>query len=182
MIEEIWKDIKGYVGLYQISNLGRVKSLKRITVDGKTIKERILKPGTDKPGYEFIILRKNNKSHNLMIHRLVAEAFIENPNKYSCVNHKDGNKLNNNVSNLEWCTYSYNLKHAILIGKVKNQCKITRKVTVKYDEKIVVFETMSDCCKFFGYKKGWLHNQIRKHGCKFNYGKYIIEVHERGVV
>lgn len=80
---------------------------------------------------------------------------------------------------MEWCSRSDNLKHALNIGLMESQCKIMRKVTVKYDEKIVIFKTMKDCAAFFGYKKGWLQNQIRKHGCKFNFNNYEIEVHER---
>ncbi|MBM7869328.1 hypothetical protein JOC70_000797 [Clostridium pascui] len=179
---EIWKHIKGHEGLYQVSNLGRVKSLERKSyVDGRLIKSKILKTGLNNPGYKFLVLRKNDISKNRMVHRLVAETFLSNPNSYYCVNHIDGNKQNNKIDNLEWCTQKLNLRHAIKIGLVENQCKITRKVTVKYNEKIIIFETMKDCAAYFGFKKGWLHNQIRKHGCTFNYKSYEIEVHERGV-
>lgn len=183
LMVEIWKDIKGYEGLYQVSNLGRVKSLERKSdLDGRLIKSKILKTGLNNPGYKFLVLRKNGVSKNKMIHRLVAEIFIPNQDNYYCVNHIDGNKQNNRVDNLEWCTQGFNLKHAIKIGIVKNQCKITRKVTVKYNEKIIIFETMKDCAAYFGFKKGWLQNRIRKHGCTFNYKGHEIEVHERGVV
>lgn len=112
-MQEIWKDIKGLEGLYQISNLGRVKSLSRfVKVKNYYIflKERILKPSKGK--YKRINL--NYKSFS--VHRLVAEAFIPNPNNYPVINHIDGNKYNNNVSNLEWCTQGYNQKEAYRLG------------------------------------------------------------------
>lgn len=100
-MEEIWKDIKGYEGLYQVSNLGRVKSLG----NGK---EKIRKTNISSNGYLSLILVKNKKGKNFSVHRLVAEAFIDNPDNLPCVNHKDENKLNNCVDNLEWCTKQYN--------------------------------------------------------------------------
>lgn len=121
MIKEIWKDIKDYEGLYQVSNLSRVKSLDR-WVKGRNgslriCKERILKPGTDKYGYLFVILCKNGKVKKFSVHRLVAEAFIANPHNYPCVNHKDENKQNNNVSNLEWCDVKYNTNYGTAIKR-----------------------------------------------------------------
>ena len=97
-MQEIWKDIKGYDGKYQISNYGRVKSLLRY--------KKILKPILQTKGYFYVSLCKPNK--NFTIHRLVAEEFIPNPENLPCVNHKDENKHNNHVDNLEWCTYEYN--------------------------------------------------------------------------
>lgn len=100
MVEE-WRDIEGYEGLYQISSFGRVKSLK-----GKDV--RILKLGTTKKGYKSVGLQVNGNHKTCVVHRLVAKAFIPNPNSYPCVNHKDESKDNNHVSNLEWCTVLYN--------------------------------------------------------------------------
>ena len=176
---ELWKDIPDYEGIYQISNLGNVKRLP-IILHNRFYKEKLLtichNSGT---GYDFVCLRKNDRDKNFSVHRLVAQAFIPNPHNYSDVNHIDGNKQNNSVENLEWCTRSENIQHALNIGLIESQCKIRRKVTVKYDEKIVIFKTMKDCAAFFGFKKGWLQNQIRKHECKFNFNNYEIEVHER---
>ena len=105
-IEE-WRDIKGYESLYQVSDFGRVKSLK-----GYHRKEHILKARNNLYGYLTVGLSKKNKSKRYKIHRLVAETFIPNLDNLPQVNHKDGNKLNNNVDNLEWCNRSYNMKHA----------------------------------------------------------------------
>ena len=175
---EEWRDIKGYEGLYKVSNYGRVKSVER-TIKGRHFQGKILKGGKFSNGYLFVCLRKNGENKNHLTHRLVASAFLENHMSFTDVNHKDGNKTNNHVDNLEWCSRSYNLEHAVKIGLMPSQCKIRRSVTVKCGEKIVTFETMKDCAEFFGFKKGWLHNRIRKHGCTFNYGEYEIEVHER---
>ena len=98
---EIWRDIDGYKGLYQISNKGRVKSL-------KWGKERILRPGIDTWGYYFVILYNDSVSKPFKLHRLVAQAFIPNLYNKPQVNHKDENKLNNCVYNLEWVTANEN--------------------------------------------------------------------------
>ena len=113
-MKEIWKDIKGYEGLYQVSNLGRVKSFPR---RGTHVKEiHILKPAKDGKGYYMVHLSKNNKKHMKRIHRLVAETFIPNPNNLPQVNHIDGNKANNISSNLEFCTNEYNMQQAWKLG------------------------------------------------------------------
>lgn len=102
-MEEIWKDIKGYEGLYQISNLGNVKSLNRKIKNRKCV-ELIKKPSVLR-GYLKVSLCKYGEIKYYFIHRLVAETFIPNPEKLSCVNHKDCNPSNNRVDNLEWCSY-----------------------------------------------------------------------------
>lgn len=114
-MQEIWKDIKGYEGLYQVSNLGNIKSLSRITSGKKygihKLKEKILRPSKCNKYYQ-VFLRKNNKTKVYYVHRLVGEAFIINLNNCSDINHKDGNTHNNNIKNLEWCTRSENIKHS----------------------------------------------------------------------
>ena len=102
--KEIWKDILGYEGKYMVSNWGRVKSLNY----NRTGKERILKAGDNGNGYLEVILFKEGKGKHYKIHRLVAQAFLENSKGYNEVNHKDENKQNNCVENLEWCSRSYN--------------------------------------------------------------------------
>ncbi len=111
---EIFKDIKGYEGLYQVSNLGRVKSFNR----GK---ERILKPCLDRYGYFHVTLSKNGKQKGCTIHRLVATTFIPNPNNLPQINHIDGNKTNNKIENLEWCTAQENVTHRDIINPRVNK-------------------------------------------------------------
>lgn len=103
-MKEEWRYIKGYEGKYQISNLGRVKSLG----NNKNKKEKILSNTPRKDGYLMVCLYKNGKGKPFTVHRLVALHFIDNPNNYEEVNHKDENKQNNSIDNLEWCTREYN--------------------------------------------------------------------------
>lgn len=113
---EKWMPIKGFETAYLISDYGRVKSLARLRYSGNgsysTIDGKILRCPPDSTGYRGATLSFNKKKRKDHIHRFVAEAFIENMCNYPCVNHKDGNKLNNRVDNLEWCTYSHNNLHA----------------------------------------------------------------------
>ena len=104
---EIWKDIKEYEGLYQVSNKGRVKSLNY----GNKGEEIIMEASTDKDGYKILGLRKEGKKKMKKVHRLVAEAFISNPNNLPQVNHMDEDKSNNKVDNLEWCDAEYNTNY-----------------------------------------------------------------------
>ena len=120
MKKEIWKIINGYEN-YMISSFGRVKSLDRY-VRGKNNsiyikKGKLLKLYTDKDGYQTVMLYHNNKKKLLKVHRLVAEAFLDNPNNLSQVNHKDENKLNNSVENLEWCDAKYNVNYGTAIER-----------------------------------------------------------------
>lgn len=106
-MKEEWRDIDGYEGLYQVSTWGRVKSLK---YNHQNV-ERLLKPLGGSKGYLHVCLWKNGQVKQVMIHRIVANAFIHNPQGLPQINHKDENKQNNEVSNLEWCTVKYNLNY-----------------------------------------------------------------------
>lgn len=111
--DELWKDIAGFEGIYQISNKGRVKSLDRYTSDGKRLKSQIIKQSiNNKNDYSRILLFNYGKHTAFRVHRLVAEHFISNIDNLPCVNHINGIKTDNSVENLEWCTYSENNKHA----------------------------------------------------------------------
>ena len=109
---EIWKDIPGYEGLYQVSNTGKVKSLERNCVTGRGgIQQRggtILKPRLDKYGYPRLCLSKNGKPHHFTVHQLVARVWVPNPHNYPQVNHIDEDKTNANAANLEWVEASFN--------------------------------------------------------------------------
>ena len=121
MIKEYWKPVVGYEGLYMVSNWGRVKSFDRWVKSRngsvRFCKGRILKPLTSSSGYLYVNLYKNNIKKEYLVHRLVAEAFIDNPDNLFQVNHRDENKLNNNVDNLEWCDAKYNINFGTCIER-----------------------------------------------------------------
>jgi len=114
-MKEIWRDVKGYEGLYKVSNKGRVLSLSRqVRCKGngiRCIKQRVLKQEIDHLGYCFVSLHKGLKQYTEKVHRLVGIAFIENPNNYAEINHRDENPSNNNLENLEWCDHLYNSRY-----------------------------------------------------------------------
>ena len=109
---EVWKSIKGVEGLYEVSNLGRVKSLSRVKIcksnSSFITKEKILSLSFSRDGYKKCSLHKGGRRFTYQVHRLVAEAFIPNINDLPQVNHRDWDRTNNRVENLEWCTYEYN--------------------------------------------------------------------------
>lgn len=106
---EVWKDIEGFEGRYQVSNLGNIKSLRY----GGRYEARNLVPKVNNKGYEWVELAVNGTKKCKQIHRLVANAFIPNPKGYPIINHKDENPRNNRVDNLEWCDYKYNTNYYI---------------------------------------------------------------------
>lgn len=141
-MEEVWKDIKGYEGHYQVSNLGFVVSEKYNNIKNNRKK---LKKSLTHDGYETVTLYKNNKRKTLRVHRLVAEAFLFNPKNLPQVNHKDENKTNNNVHNLEWCDVIYNINYGTRNEK-------TRKAIIQYDKNnkfIKEWASVTDACKFY---------------------------------
>ena len=120
MFEELWKPISGYEGIYEVSSLGRVRSLDRVVVDYRGIEKsvggKILKPGVTNKGYYIVSLNSVDKRHTLTVHRLVANAFVPNLDNKPQVNHINGIKTDNRICNLEWLTNEENMKHAINNG------------------------------------------------------------------
>lgn len=150
---EIWKDIKGYEGLYQVSNLGRLRTLQRYNISKKKHEKicKILKLGEHRQGYQTTMLSKDGKQKAYLVHRLVAETFIRNEKSNPEVNHIDADKTNNCVSNLEWVTAKENSIHATRLG-IKNTKKavekIKRKVFFYEGGKLVkIFDSGAQCAK-----------------------------------
>lgn len=146
-MKEIWKPVVGYEGVYEVSNLGRVKSLPRWHENGRCgymTKGKILKQRLNK-GYLCVTLIQNNKRKHCDVHRLVAKAFIPNPNNYPCVNHKDENPNNPRWDNLEWCTVAYNNSYGT---KLERQSKATSKKVYQYSldgELIKIWNSVKEC-------------------------------------
>lgn len=157
METEIWKDVKGFEGIYQISNLGNVKSFKKsITI--------ILKPVIGGNGYLCINLSKNSQPITHNIHRLLAIHFIDNPENKRTVNHKDGNKLNNHLSNLEWATDSENNKHAFDL-KLRKPRKSIIKILAINQVSIIEFDSVKECANYLSVATRSVR-QAYSHPCK----------------
>lgn len=128
-MQEIWKDIPGYEGIYQASSFGRIKSVPHMikaNINGgrRITEERFKALHKGWHGYLWVSLCKGGKAKTQSVHRVIANTFLENKNNYPDVNHKDGNKLNNNVDNLEWCTTKQNQIHAAVNGLLGNSKKV----------------------------------------------------------
>lgn len=148
IMEEIWKPINGFEGKYEVSTFGRVKSIGTYN----TCKRGILSPMIDTSGYEHVGLYLNGKAKDKSIHRLVAETFIPNPNELRYINHIDENKRNNNVSNLEWCTNSYNLtyslgKRVMQFSKNGQLIRVFNSIAEASKELNIPTSNISRCCK-----------------------------------
>lgn len=165
-MQEIWKDVTGYEGIYQVSNYSRVKKIGYI----KTTKvEHIKKQTVGKTGYYVISIWKKNKSRVVKVHRLIAEAFIENPLNKPFINHIDCNKLNNDISNLEWCTHKENMMHAKnnnLMYSPKGTGNNILMLDKKTNEVLKVFNSISDAVEYLNVKESAsIYNAIHKR-CK----------------
>lgn len=162
-MNEKWKDVVGYEGIYQVSDKGRVKRLRYRTLrsDGSSriLKPKILKGKGDKRPHRRVSLWKNNKSHDYYVHRLVADAFIPKVINKNYINHKDGNPRNNEVNNLEWCTIAENNLHAHRTGLNDNAYKV--KLTRMCDGRVFHFETQVDASFFIGRNQSYVGRHIR---------------------
>lgn len=164
-LKEQWKDIDGFLGYYQISNFGRVKSLCRKVPHpqakcGYIVRnEKIKKPKTNSDGYKVVCLQMCGNKRYVSVHRLVAEAFIPNPNKYLEINHKDYNRTNNRVDNLEWITHKDNVRYSSDIGKY-SVCKLgdkngkSKSVDLyKNDNLVKSFSCIKNCSEWIKTKQ-----------------------------
>lgn len=152
-MEEEWRPIKGYEGLYEVSNMGRVKSL-------HANEEIVLKQAEYRNGYMGVSLSKDGTVNMKLVHRLVAIAFIKNPNNYEFVNHKDGDKKNNTVGNLEWCTRSYNTKHAY---DHKLMTRNEQKKSVILYKRYGEYDSITEAAEALGVEPQTLSHAMRKN-------------------
>lgn len=157
MEKEIFRPIIGFEDKYEISNIGNVKSLNyRQTKNSNNLKPKISK----QTGYKEVVLSNKKTKKTISIHKLVASAFIPNLDNKPCINHIDGNKLNNHVDNLEWCSYSENTVHSFKIGTqrpnyiiLKNNGKLKRKKVLQFDKNmnfIKEWNSQTEVAKHFG--------------------------------
>lgn len=170
-MDEVWREVKGYEGIYEVSNLGRVRSLERFRKNNgglqKTPQRLLSLDRVNHKGYVLVHLSKNGTNKNISLHRLVADAFIPNPGGKAQVNHKDGDKRNNSVDNLEWVTGKENINHAFDAhlfkrGRAKPK-KRTRpfKLSVIRDDGVIYADT-NDAAKNNGVSRSAINLNI--HG------------------
>ena len=172
---EIWKDVAGYEGFYQVSNKGNVRSVARKDSIGRKCGGRMLKLGYDGKGYRQLSLYKNGKAKTKSVHRIVAEAFIPNPKGFLEINHKDENKSNNEFTNLEWCIHKYNVNYGTRNERMAQaQSKKVRAVNAKTGE-VVTFKSTREA-----ERKGYRSSNVSM-ACrgvyKDNTGKLIGDGH-----
>lgn len=162
METEIWKDVKDYEGFYQISSYGNIRSLnKRVIINNKECiidRIKLLKKRKCKQGYEIITITYNKKVKCFKIHRLVAQAFLENINNKRCVNHKDFNKSNNNIINLEWVTNKENTKHFYEFGNPynRNGKNNGRSKKIIDTSTKIIYDTIQEASKLYNYSQPYL--------------------------
>lgn len=165
---ELWKDIEGYENLYQVSNLGRVRSLDRLVNNNGSIelrKGKILKGGMSgrNVNYYYVGLSKEGKVSNKYIHRLVAESFIENPENKPTVDHINRDTSNNTIDNLRWATY----KEQTANSNTKN-IQNRKKITIEYRGSVITFTSQTECAKHFNVGKNRINELVRGKRMDYN--------------
>lgn len=161
-MQEIWKDIPNYEGYYQASNLGKIKSLYFTSnyQHKKYYREKILKPKITKDKCSRVELWKDGKHKTYLTYRLVAATFLgDYLDSNMTVNHKDGNRLNNNINNLEWVTLKENIQHAFNTGLMPYRNII---ITDKKGDCFWIFRSMAKASEFIGHNKGYISYQLKK--------------------
>lgn len=172
---EEWRDIKGYEGKYQVSNLGKVRSLKNKNI----LEARILKQ-YKRYGYCLVHLSLKGIEKNKRVHRLVAEAFIPNPYKLPHVNHKDFDRENNKVENLEWCTQDYNNKYSMLDSRRK--VKLTNDIYIKICDEYSNGEYVTDLAKKYNVDQALISRILRKNNINRHEKKANNKLRQRKIV
>lgn len=171
-MKELWKDIPNFEGLYQVSNLGKVKSFRRSPKFGCQ-PEYILNPSTSENGYANVTLYDGKSRHKFLVHRLVANSFIPNPDNLPQINHKDENRLNNRVDNLEWCTAEYNNAYGTAkFRMIDTKSRPIEQLTVD-GQVLAVYRSTRIASELLGINRGTLKSAISKQSqCNGYYWRY----------
>jgi len=176
----MWMPIAGYEDSYEVSSDGQVRGIDRVVKrppSKRRVKGVVLKPHMSNSGYQFVLLRKDGKQSPFYIHRLVAQAFVENPNHHNTVNHKDENKLNNQASNLEWCSHGYNMAYAG--GSKRRVRNLVKPVLISKDGALVKrCESIHEAASYLGVDASCISRccrhikgQTRIHGYEVAYAR-----------
>lgn len=149
-MEENWKDVPGYEGKYKVSDTGKVVGKRGFLLKGELTNGK----------YRRVLLLVDGKRERIFVHRLVAIAFIPNPQGFPVINHKDENSLNNCADNLEWCTHSYNINYGTRNQKISEKARSVRQIDIKGNE-VAVFESASLAAKTLGYDPSNIYRVCR---------------------
>jgi hypothetical protein len=178
-VVEEWRSVKGYEGSYQVSNLGRIRSVDRVSVNKfgweRRLKGAILKQVVSQSGYYRVSLSCGNRIVNKTVHKLIAEAFIENIDNKSQVNHIDSNKLNNQINNLEWCTQSENTQHSVMSMTFSN----SKPVKCTTDGK--VFKTIQSAANFYNTHSRSISEVLKGRWKQLNGRNFVYATKEDGI-
>ena len=184
-MKEVWRPVVGCEGLYEVSNLGRVRSVPKVGFS----KQLILKQQDERHGYKRMRLTKENRKFCKLVHRMVAEAFIPNPSGKPCVNHINGNKTDNRVENLEWVTYSENYLHAVnhgLIdkGSIRKAVEASSRTRRSNCVRVMrsdgeIFESIAEAARSVGVDRAVLSRAVAHRRGKKTAGGYSWEYVER---
>lgn len=169
---EVWKPVIGYEGLYEVSNMGRIKSLYKVRVGGVWYSESLIKPKNNIDIYHRVELSKNGKRRIIGVHQLVGQAFIKNPENKPNINHINGKRDDNRVENLEWCTQKENIQHAWKTGLCKPHNGYYRKPLMVIDTRknsTISFPTVKAAREYLGISKSSMCQQLAGEVKKMKY-------------